>query len=382
MVLSPIETVLFALLAIMTLPDLLRRWGKANLLLPAYIILGLGMGHWLEPSAAEMLREVGGLGFILLLFGIGMEIHLPAWSQLRRPAFNAGAWFLAQAPLAYALAEFSGFSPTTALTAAVALCGVSVGMVHGAWHTLSEGTGERGQRLLLSLVTLEILAIAFFAAEEALLHAHTWGATVLSLALVLLLVGLLAVGANHFTALVSRWTEHFTLWKTHLLVFAIFAVAAVGERFGLSGAKTAFFIGLFVNKVQHDGHSLREALKPVGDRLLIPLFFVSLGARLDVSTLVDPLTLYALGSAAVLLASRYLLFPWMFGRDWPRRTAWLFAPNLSMAAVAVGLLGSAPGAERFSSWLLLTALVMSVAGLLFSAGRSETRAEDADRHRP
>jgi Kef-type K+ transport system membrane component KefB len=50
---------------------------------------------------------------------------------------------------------------------------------------------------------------------------------------------------------------------------------------GLSAAKTAFFLGLFMSRAQFEGMSVEEYIAPISRRFLIPIFFMSLGLLID-----------------------------------------------------------------------------------------------------
>jgi hypothetical protein len=149
-----------------------------------------------------------------------------------------------------------------------------------------------------------------------------------------------------------------------LLVLLVLAICAVGERLGLSAAKTAFFLGLFMSRVEHDGSGLEEFMAPVSRRFLIPLFFVSLGMAVELRLLVSWNALLALGTAGLLLGIRQVLH-----RRWLRLCAnpeafLLLCPNLTVVALgAAAMIEARKVSNENASWLLLTGFFMTVAAV-------------------
>jgi Kef-type K+ transport system membrane component KefB len=212
------------------------------------------------------------------------------------------------------------------------------------------------------MVLLEAVAVIAFATESAALkQGSTWIVLlkILGATLVILLVGYFA---RHFTRLFQKLLESTTHWRTHLVILVVLAVCALGERLGLAAPKTAFFMGLFMSRAEHEGKGLEEFTAPVSQRFLIPLFFVSLGMSIETPLLVSWLAVFAWGSAGIILAVRQVLHRrWLgFGRP---NSFLLLCPNLPIVA-----LGAVPLAKEQShiaaSWVLLTGLFLSVGAIL------------------
>ena len=203
--------------------------------------------------------------------------------------------------------------------------------------------------------------IAFAAETTALKQGPQWIVLLklLGVAAVILLVGYFA---RHFTRLFQKVLESTTHWRTHLLVLMILVICAVGERLGLAAPKTAFFLGLFMSRAEHQGKGLEEFTAPVSQRFLIPLFFVSLGMSIPTAQLVSMTALFALGSAGVLLAVRQVLHRrWMgFGRP---NSFLLLCPNLTIVALGAFTFQQQQ-IQAASAWLLLTGLFLSVGAII------------------
>ena len=87
--------------------------------------------------------------------------------------------------------------------------------------------------------------------------------------------------AKVLQAVLARTTH----WRLHFVTLLVLAVCAIGERLGLPGPKTAFFLGLFMSRVEHNGKHLEEYLAPISQRFLIPIFFVALGMQIPINLL-------------------------------------------------------------------------------------------------
>ncbi len=359
-----IELIICLLLLFMTVPDGCRRLGRPALAFPAFVIFGLLLGPIANSDVKTMLHEAGVVGFLLLLFQVGLEIDLPRLRDLGRALGFALPWVLAQYPVILVLGRVMGMGWTESLLAAAALTGVSVGMAHPAWKHYPGLDEPHRPAVLHVLVVLEALTIGLLAVEApALEGGWSWG-ILLRLAGGFLVVVLVARVATHVTRLFQAILERTTHWRTHFLVLLVLAVCALGERLGLSGVKTAFFLGLFMSRTEHDGKGLEEYMAPVSERFLIPIFFVSLGLRLDPADLWSWAGLTAFGTAGLLLGIREALHRrWLHIGDDPK-TYLLLCPNLTVVALGASTLLHGQRTAGAASWLLLTGLIVTVLALV------------------
>jgi Kef-type K+ transport system membrane component KefB len=79
---TSIELLVALLLLVMAVPDLCIWMGRPALAYPAFVCFGVVVGPFLRPEVASMIREAGEIGFVLLLFEVGLEIDLPIWRKL------------------------------------------------------------------------------------------------------------------------------------------------------------------------------------------------------------------------------------------------------------------------------------------------------------
>jgi Kef-type K+ transport system membrane component KefB len=361
-----IEIIIGLLLLFMAVPDVCRRWGRPALVFPAYVVCGMALGLVANPGVKTMLHEAGVVGFLLLLFQVGLEIDLPPLRELAPAVRFAAPWVLAQYPLVLMLGNLMGFGWAESLFATAALTGVSVGMAYPAWKSFPNLDDKRRQALLQVLIVLEVLTIVLLAVEAPTLNKGLSWIVLPHLAGIFLVVLLVARFASQVTYLFQAILQRTTHWRTHLLVLLVLMVCAIGERLGLSATKTAFFLGLFMSRAEHDGKGLEDYIAPVSERFLIPIFFISLGLRVDWSITFSFVGLMAFGSAGLLLGAREIMH-----RRWPQagntpRTYLLLCPNLTIVALGAStLLEKKPNSASVAGWMLLTGLFMTLFAVVF-----------------
>lgn len=316
-----------------------------------------------------MLRGAGEVGFLLLLFEVGLEIELPQWQPFRQALRFGLPWAVVQFPVILVLAHFAELNLVESLLAAAALTGCSVGMAHPAWkHHPALSEAER-PFVLRVMVTLEMLAIVLLAVGTPALKAGLRWTIALKLAGIAVVIFLVARFAPQFMKLFDAILQRATHWRTHLLVLLVLAVCAAGERLGLSAPKTAFFLGLFMSRVEHEGKGLEEFMAPVSRRFLIPLFFVSLGMNVQWPMLASWTALLAVGAAGLLFGLRQMMERRWFKLASAPHTFLLLSPNLTVVALAAAALMEQQRGAPSGTWVLLTGLFTTVtAVLLLPAG--------------
>jgi len=157
--------------------------------------------------------------------------------------------------------------------------------------------------------------------------------------------------------------ERTTRWRLHFVALLVLAICAIGERLGLSGPKTAFFLGLFSSRVRHDGRSLEDYLAPISRRFLIPLFFASLGTQVPLGALLSEPAVMAVVAAALIIGFRHLLHARFAPTGGDGNAYLLLCPNFTLVALAAKSLITLPGGTEIATWLLLTGLVITLCAI-------------------
>lgn len=361
---NDIETTILLLLLFMSVPDACRKLGRPALAYSAYVLVGILLGPVIQPRVMTMLAQAGQVGFLLLLFEVGLDITLPRFREAVPALRYTLIWVLLQYPLIMALASVAGLGLSHSFFTAAALTGCSVGMAHAAWkHHPFPDEAVRGHVLRI-MVFLELLAILLLSVESAVLEKGLSGHVLLKLAGIAATVLLVARFAGRVDALFRAVLTRTTHWRMHLLVLLVLAICALGERLGLSSAKTAFVLGLFMSRIEHDGKGLEEYMAPISQRFLIPIFFVSLGFHVRWDMLPSWNTLLAFGSAGLLLGWREMLHRRYIATGAGNAVCLLFSPNLTIVALAASVLLQHEAPAGDASWLILTGLFLTLGSTL------------------
>ncbi len=347
----------------MAVPDVCRKVRRPGLIFCAFVMFGFLLGPVVNQEVAKTLEQIGQVGFLLLLFEVGLEINLPPLRQFAVPLGHAFKWALAQYPVTFGLAKLAGMNGGQALLASAALTACSVGMAHPAWKSYPNISFEPRTQLLQVMVALELMAIVVLAVETTVLKTGWSWSVALKLSGIGTTVLLIVYFADSLTKLFQTILERTTHWRIHLLVLLVLVVCAAGNRLGLDSAKTAFFLGLAMRRTEHDGIPLEEYIAPISRQFLVPLFFVALGLQIDWQLLLGWVSLAAIGAAGMILAVREILARRWLPTGGDGRSFLLLCPNLTLVALAAKALQDAGMDARLTAWLVLTGLFVTVVAL-------------------
>ncbi len=316
-----------------------------------YLLAGVALGPfglgrlaertpWLDALAltnVEAIDRLAAFGVVVLLFTIGLELSFERLKRMRRLVFEFGlaqvvVSALALGGLAYAL----GRSPAAALTIGAAL---SLSSTAIAIPVLAEEKrlGSAVGRFSFAVLLFQDLAVAPLLVLTAMLAAGRVESLAASLALTLapaalalaavIVVGRLVLRPLFHSVATTRSPEFFM--AACLLV--VLGAALTAAASGLSMALGAFVAGLLLAETEYR-REIEVTIEPFKG-LLLGLFFVSVGAGLDLSVLAArPAGVLELTAAFVVVKALALfVLARLFG-----------APNRVAAEVAL-LLG--PGGE-------------------------------------
>ncbi|MEO8030331.1 MAG: cation:proton antiporter [Gemmatimonadota bacterium] len=328
---SPETTSLFLVLAGMLvgaklLGELCERLGTPAVLgeLLAGVILGpslLGLVPTGTGFAAETVELLAGLGVVLLLFEVGLETDLKAMVKVGGAAaavavvgvalpFAGGYLFWQFWP--HPLVTDPAASTITAIFIGATLTATSVGITARVlgdlgWMQSSEARIVLGAAVIDDIVGLVILSIVGVLAT---------GGAVAPLGMLKILA--LAVGFLVIAVLVGNRTMPTVMDLVGLmrargvlaaLVFAfVLCLAALATFAGSAMIIGAFAGGLILASTRHH-EEIEQAMSPVA-AIFAPLFFVKVGAALDLS-LLDP---RAPGASTILMAALVLTLVAIVGK--------------------------------------------------------------------
>jgi Kef-type K+ transport system membrane component KefB len=371
---NSIETIICLMLLLMAVPDVCRILGRPALANACFVVFGLALGPLVQTDVATMVKQAGEVGFLLVLFEVGLEIDLPRLRELLPSLRFAVLWSLVQYPLILGLACLSGLTLSEGLLAAVALTSCSMSMAYFGWKHYEGLTDTARGFILQVMITLEVMVIVALSIGSVTVKSSPGWVIILKLAGMAVTVYLISRFAIHVVRLCQWIIAKTTQWRVHFLVLLVLVICAIGNRLGLPAAKTAFFLGLFMSRAQFEGQGVEEYIAPISRRFLIPVFFVSLGLMVDPAALFSRMAALAFGGVFLLIGFREAIHRRWLKTGGDARAYLLLCPNLTMAALAATALLDA-GSRNAATWVVLSGLFMSVISLLLlprAIGQKET----------
>ena len=258
-------------------------------------------------SESEVISVLSELGVIILLFEIGLESDLKELIRVGPQAAivavvgviapfvsgTAGLVYLFDVPV------------IPAIFAGAALTATSIGITAKVLAELGQLSSEEGQIIIGAAVLDDILGIVVLAVVASLVKTGEIQITniiYLILSAGAFLIGSIVIGRLISPLIVGLVNEMKTRGQVLLtgLVFA-FTLAYIANIIQLEAILGAFAAGLILAETDKR-KELEEQVVPVAD-ILVPVFFVCVGARTDVSVLnpLEPSNREGLAIAAFLI---------------------------------------------------------------------------------
>ena len=349
------ETLLFLLTAGIVAPLFFRlRISPVLGFLLAGIALGpSGLGRlaayapWLDAVAltnVEAIDRVAAFGVVFLLFMMGLELSFERLTRMRRLVFGlGGAQVVLSALLLAAIAFELGQAPAAALVIGAALSLSSTAIIIPVLAERKRLNLAAG-RASFAVLLFQDLAVAPLLFMVTMLVGGQQNGLGLGLALTiapaaLALTGLIVLGRRvlrplfHSVAM-TKSTEFF-MAACLLVVLGTGLIAAIS---GLSMALGAFIAGLLLAETEYR-REIEVTIEPFKG-LLLGLFFVAVGAELDLSLLfASPGPILFVAGALVIVKA---LAVWGLGRAFrlparvAREVALLLGPGGEFAFVMIG----------------------------------------------
>jgi CPA2 family monovalent cation:H+ antiporter-2 len=287
----------------------------------------LAVGVLIGPNALALAGDAGGaralaeFGVVFLMFVIGLEFNLPKLRSMRAMVFGLGlsqvsltivGALLGNALLAWGFAALGrawdlSWQGAIGLGGAMAMSSTAI-LVKLMAERL-ELDSEHGRRVMgvllfqdLAVVPLLVLIPALGAGTQ-----HLGVTLAIALAKAALLLGLLLLGGQRvmrwwLTLVARRKSEE--LFVLNLLLVTL-GLAWLTELAGLSLALGAFVAGMLVAETEYK-HQVETDIRPFHD-VLLGLFFITIGMRLDWRPLIDHWLLVLLLTLLPVLAKAVLV---------------------------------------------------------------------------
>ena len=287
----------------------------------------LAVGVLIGPNALALAKDTAGVkylaefGVVFLMFVIGLEFNLPKLRSMRTLVFGLG---LSQV----LLTVLGAVAGNALLTLGFGWAGVHWGLswqgavVLGSAMAMSstaivvklmaerlELESEHGKRVMgvllfqdLAVVPLLVLIPALGDSGENMARALALALVKASVLLTLLLVGGQRVMRWWLTLVARRKSEE--LFVLNLLLVTL-GLAWLTEHAGLSLALGAFVAGMLVAETEFK-HQVETDIRPFHD-VLLGLFFITIGMKLDWRPVIEHWLLVLLLSALPVLAKAVLV---------------------------------------------------------------------------
>jgi Kef-type K+ transport system membrane component KefB len=288
-------------------------------------------------SQSEVVSVLAELGVIILLFEIGLESDLRQLKEVGIQAVVVACVGVA-APFAagtIGLMYFFHIAAIPAIFAGAALTATSIGITSKVLAEIGQLKSKEGQIIVGAAVIDDVLGIIVLAVVASLAKTGEVDITkvfILLVSAIAFLFGSILLGGifnKTFNGIVNKLKTRGNI-VIPAFIFAYF-MAFIGNAIHLEAILGAFAAGLVLDETDAR-HELDELIKPVAD-LLVPIFFVTVGARADLSVLNPMIPENRSG----LLIAGFLLLVAIVGKV---ITGWAFwgIPNVNRLAIGIGMI--------------------------------------------
>lgn len=299
----------------------------------------------LEPSSAEkvfdtvseVISVLSELGVIILLFEIGLESDL---KELIKVGPSASVVAVSGVVVPFALGTFGldyffHLPLIPSIFAGAALTATSIGITAKVLAELGQLSSKEGQIIIGAAVLDDILGIIVLAVVASL--AKTGQVQVSQIVYLIISAGAFLIGAILIGRLISPWLIGLVnQMKTRGdilitgLIFA-FTLAYIANVIQLEGILGAFAAGLILAETEKR-KELEKQIIPVAD-VFVPIFFVCVGAKTDLSVLNPAVPSNREG----LIIASFLVVVAIIGKVVAGFTIW-GQPDVNKLAIGVGMI--------------------------------------------
>ncbi len=364
---NTLEAVLIILAASVIVAALARAFKLPTML--GYLVTGIVIGPyslgWIPDTPQT--RYLAEFGVVFLMFSVGLEFSLPRMIAMRATVFGFGGAQVAISVIAtIALSLLLGLSLPAGVALGGALAMSSTAIVSKLLAERVELQSQHGRLAMgallfqdLAVVPLLILIPAFTKPAGSmpieLLTALLKAAVVL---FILLFFGQKVMRAWFHRIAETKSSELFTL---NLLLITL-GLSFLTERAGLSLALGAFLAGMLVSETEYR-YQVEDDIKPFRD-VLLGLFFITIGMRLDVGVVSSHVLLVLLLLSVILLGKGLSIWAlsrlFGHGQNTAIRTALALSQGGEFGLVLLALAADRGLMSQHTTQPVLAALIISM----------------------
>lgn len=294
-----------ALTAAKLMGELAQRIGQPAVLgeLVAGVLVGPAVLAAVDPSVPSI-HIIAEIGIIILLFEIGLETNIKSLLSVGGTAATVAlVGVVLPFGLGYWVAEVFGLTDLQALVLGAALTATSVGITARVLSDLGRLQDAESQVILGAAVLDDIVGLIILAVVTTLVAGGDLTVTGVSMT-TLIAFGFVAAAlvlgrvlVPPLFGLLNKLGDETTIAMMGVVVALYLAVAA--DAVGSAMIIGAFSAGLLFAPTEH-AEVIERGVVRLG-HFFVPIFFVSVGAAVDVRTFADPQVL-AIGGLLILVA--------------------------------------------------------------------------------
>jgi Kef-type K+ transport system membrane component KefB len=288
-------------------------------------------------SQSEVISVLAELGVIILLFEIGLECDLRQLKEVGVQAVVVACVGVA-APFAagtVGLMTIFHVAAIPAIFAGAALTATSIGITSKVLSELGQLKSTEGQIIVGAAVIDDVLGIIVLAVVASLAKTgeiDVSNVIYLIVSATVFLIGSILLGGIFNQAFITIVKGLKTRGNIVITAFTFaFFMAFIGNAIHLEAILGAFAAGLVLDETDAR-NELDELIKPIAD-LLVPIFFVTVGARADLGVLNPAIPANQSG----LLIAVFLIAIAIIGKV---ITGWVVfgQPDINRLAIGVGMI--------------------------------------------
>ena len=270
------------------LGELAERIGQPAVIgeLLAGVLLGPSVVGLVDPTLPP-LHLIAEIGVVLLLFGIGLETDLKRLLSVGPAAFTvAVVGVLLPFVFGYGVSRALGLAVLPAIVIGAALTATSVGITARVFSDLGELKSPEGQIVLGAAVIDDVIGLVILAIVSDLVAGNAPSvvgvarATAVAFGFLAATVLIGRLVAPWLFRLIARTSKEHTL-ATMALALA-FVLAVLASQVGSALIVGAFAAGLVLAPTEHANTIERGIIRLAN--VFVPIFFVAVGAAVDVRT--------------------------------------------------------------------------------------------------
>ena len=253
----------------------------------AGVLLGTGGLNWVQPDI--LVTDFSEIGVILLMFLAGMESDVSLLKRYFKPGmFVAILGIMLPLGLSWLAGLQITGSNAESFFFGIVLAATSVSISVEVLKELGVVSTKEGSTILGASVVDDILVVLILSLSLSFLGTSTEGLSLpLTIIEELLYFGLIFLIVKWLAPLLFSFAEKLSTTASVIIASLVlcFSMAYLADIVGLSSVIGAFFAGIAVGQTKVKQEVMIN-IEAIGYALFIPVFFVSVGLSVDLSSLI------------------------------------------------------------------------------------------------